>query len=240
MTKKCTVTWMVNEKYIRMYEGQFREYFKSLHRLQDCTNYILTHLETNQLLVQIAASENCHHVRILPIVRPEGKFDFYRHTGYITLLKTTSHETYIVTDSRDVIFQTDVPIMTGLHLISEGFKYHQSGWNMNDAQSMPIGLDNFEVINAGTQVGSKDALIALYESLLKKHEEIQGGSDQALLNWMVHTNQIQGTIHRPQDSCLCLTGEGVRLGIVSPIRVNGIPYRQLNEPYNFIHQWDRF
>jgi hypothetical protein len=146
---------------------------------------------------------------------------------------------------RDVIFQCDVPHMDGLNVAAEGMKFRDSEWNTNDIRQLvhttaPFSFDGLDVINGGLQVGSPDALTALYEAVLPFIETPNRGySDQAVTNWLIHRGIVPATVHHPDSSDFCMTGEPYRLGL-RKASWNGTHYvDEQGRPWRIIHQHDR-
>jgi hypothetical protein len=144
-------------------------------------------------------------------------------------------------------------------LTSEGFRTSRSGFacvdNFEFQRDVPkecmkdIG-DKF-VVNGGVSLGTWRALmdyhLLLWATMLKSRGRC---TDQAAINYLMATleNDETYSISFPQHDWLCLTGEGVKEGVVEPNAKElgmgfddnlGILKNPKGEPYCMIHQWDR-
>lgn len=179
------------------------------------------------------------------------KLDF-KNTDYYDLLRNRWHAFYkyliqseksykrvVISDSRDVLFQ-DLSFLKhpGVNLVCEGFLHQDSSWNYNDQMDLQFHLKtripclNWPVLNGGFQVGDHLDMINFCKNFSIACAFAPAGTytDQAILNYMYNTICVDDRdIHFPQESNLCLTGEGVKNGIV------GLSYSS----YSVFHQWDR-
>lgn len=175
----------------------------------------------------------------------------------------------LITDSRDVVFQAnpfdwiniwrkrlekikgnndfinDFVVFT-----SEGFKRTQSGFAciehfefQRDVPMPHLKNDNDKyVCNAGVTLGTAKAIqnfeLLMFMTTMKT---IGRCTDQAALNYILYFLENNNTyqISFPQHDNLCLTGEGVKIGCVEPLLINGKLFNPNNELYFIIHQWDR-
>jgi hypothetical protein len=175
----------------------------------------------------------------------------------------------LITDSRDVVFQAnpfdwidiwknrineikgDVSFLNHFVIFtSEGFRRSESGFAciehfefQRDVPMPHLKNDNSKfVCNAGVTLGTPRA-IQDYEFLMfmTSMKTIGRCTDQASLNYMLHFLADDKTyqISFPQHDNLCLTGEGVKVGSVEPILIDGKLFNPKNELYFMIHQWDR-
>jgi hypothetical protein len=173
------------------------------------------------------------------------------------------------TDSRDVVFQANpfdwVVEWRARHdtihgdkgfldhfvvLMSEGFKMAQSGFALVDhfefQRDVPrpyLREDRDRwVVNGGVFLGTPRAMqdwhFLIWVTTMKT---IGRCTDQATVNWLMHYLENDDTyqISFPQHDHLCLTGEGVKEGVVEPLLKDGFLLNSKNQVYKMVHQWDR-
>lgn len=68
-----------------------------------------------------------------------------------------------------------------------------------------------------------------------------GQTDQETINWLMYYLENDDTyqISFPQHDSLCLTGIGVKEGMIEPILKDGILFSPQNKPYYIVHQWNK-
>ena len=135
-------------------------------------------------------------------------------------------------------------------LISEGFKAQQSGFacieHMEFERDIPRPFlrdrkDRW-VCNGGTILGTPLAMqnfhFLVWMTTLKT---IGRCTDQATINWLMNYLDDEETynISFPQTDNLCLTGEGVKEGVVEPLLKDGNLISPNGKIYAIVHQWDR-
>jgi hypothetical protein len=226
-------------------------YLRSLRNVKDCVHAMVCQdVQENLELVELAAE--CD-VGLIWIDDLRIRDDFYwmgrdRHRLFLWFLKSFAYDQVIVTDCRDVIFQTDVQPLGGLHLVAEGMLYRESEWNTRDVSRVPEesikGIENSLVLNGGIQAGSRVNLIALYERFAQavgRAEFAESTSEQGVLNVLHYRNELGDTkIHSPYRSTLCLTGEAIKLGLFEDYTFEDGLFRNAEGvPYQIVHQWDR-
>lgn len=174
----------------------------------------------------------------------------------------------IITDCRDVLFQRnpfewiddwksrfdDVQgnkefLDHFVVLTSEGFKNSRSGFacvdNFEFQSDIPIEhhkeLKNKWVVNGGVSLGTSQALMnyhfLVWATMLKTRGRC---TDQAAINYLMAVLDDDATysVSFPQHDWLCLTGEGVKEGVILK-HENGVLMNQSGQIYALIHQWDR-
>ena len=175
----------------------------------------------------------------------------------------------IITDCRDVLFQQspfdwidDWKTRFGnVHgnkdflnnfvvLTSEGFKVSQSGFacidNFEFQNDVPEvhrkDIKDQRVVNGGVSLGTPQALMnfhfLIWATMLKTRGRC---TDQSAINYLMSilNEDASYSISYPQHDWLCLTGEGVKEGVVQPQHEDGVLKNPLGHPYAVIHQWDR-
>lgn len=98
------------------------------------------------------------------------------------------------------------------------------------------------VINGGIFLGTPRAMqdwnFLIWTASLKSSERC---TDQAAVNWLMYYLEDDDAyqVSFPQHDNLCLTGEGVKEGAVSPKLESGVAFNHAGRPYYIVHQWDR-
>lgn len=162
----------------------------------------------------------------------------------------SSYEYCVITDSKDVVFQSDpLPVPSKVVLVDEGMMHSQSGWNMIDQFEAQANVREFRtdyskqpVLNGGVVLGTtegvKNYLFLLWSNTLRA---IGRCTDQGVLNYLYADLQHDSDylVVDPNSSSVCLTGEAVKEGFVTPIFKNGIFFHKSGEAYAIVHQWER-
>jgi len=191
-------------------------------------------------------------------------WDYLNNHGY-------KYQYVLVTDSRDVVFQAnpfewvdewksrfdkingDKTFLNHFVILTaEGHKIQQSGFACIDQfefeRNVPEVFQkkdkNRYVINGGIFLGTPRALqdwhYLIWVTTLKT---IGGCTDQATVNWLFYHLENDDTyqISFPQIDNLCLTGEGIKEGVIHPtFKEDCCFYNSDNgKKYYILHQWDR-
>ncbi len=179
------------------------------------------------------------------------------------------YEHVLATDCRDVVFQGNpfdwVPQWKGLFdhikgekqfldhfvvLVAEGHKMSASGFALTEhfefERDVPFPYmksdRNRHVVNGGTFMGTsramKDWHFLVWITALKT---LGRCTDQATINWLLYYLEHDASyqVSFPQTDNLCLTGEGVKEGAVSPVLDKGKLLNPDGKMYYMVHQWDR-
>ena len=182
-----------------------------------------------------------------------------RHLAYWEYLNRDFHDRYLITDSKDVIFQEDpflLPMNRGVTLVSEGMLHKQSHWNTIDQLEAQRNVREFQketanrpVLNGGVLLGDRDSLRNLLFLLWTNTVRATGRcTDQGVLNYLYYFLERDLLYHvaDPNSSALCLTGEAVKEGFVHPQFEGGkVLSERAVKPsgrgftYSIFHQWDR-
>jgi hypothetical protein len=246
MNGKLTIAGAHGAAYCNKQESGLRRYVDSLSHLTDCDHVVFS----NELAPWLEALLAERGVRVV-YHRIWGDFVLACQRDRLRFVREEcrGYQTIIHTDMRDLFFQADVPHLSGLNLIAEGMQFQHSGWNQRDMQKLvhakpPASLlfEEWPVLNGGVQIGSPDALADFYEAILPYMEDHPrfGYSDQAVANYLVHRLGWPATVHHPETSDLCLTGEACALRIRdAPMNERGQYVDKLGRPYRIVHQLDR-
>lgn len=205
--------------------------------------------EKDAIIYDVNAGENYYIFR-----------DRHKHF-YDYLCKNSDKYKYVlVTDSRDVVFQSN-PFdwienklldsdKEAVFITAEGFKRQQSGFacieHFEFQRDVPLPYlqnDNDKMVcNAGVTLGTLNAVknfeLLMFMTAMKT---IGRCTDQAALNFLleIFKDDPVYNISQPTNDNLCLTGEGVRMGSVEPMLQDKKLYNPQNELYCMVHQWDR-
>lgn len=167
----------------------------------------------------------------------------------------SNYNRVIVTDSRDVVFQSNPFDWKNeknhfVTFMAEGFKRSESGFaciehfEFQRDVPQPHLKENSDrwVCNAGVIFGTSRA-IQDFEFLMFSvtMKTIGRCTDQAALNYLLHFLERDPAyqISFPQAENLCLTGEGIKQGSVCPVVKDDTVCAPNGLPYHIIHQWDR-
>lgn len=186
---------------------------------------------------------------------------FFFYWDFLT--RNPGHHLVLVVDSRDVLFQADVFCRIAekaiysqygkdkVHIISEGMKHRDSGWNIKDQLSVQRHLGifagnflDFPVVSGGVMLGPVEKIRQLcflvWATTLHNGGEC---TDQGVLNYLWRYLRCDGNyiLHDPAVDDLVATGEGIKCGLNPvPHFQNGLLYcSATQQPYAIFHQWDR-
>jgi hypothetical protein len=167
-----------------------------------------------------------------------------------------------ITDTRDVIFQTnpttffDTHMEYDIYFPSEGVRFKDESWNMGMIHNLfgPFiseSLKDGVACNSGTMFGKADAIkkLMLKMYLIAKNFGATG-SDQPTMNVLIHLTQPDNTTILPIDEgwgCQCGTILNPKLSsvLVDPIpTIKNIDNKQVfvnskSVPFVLVHQYDR-
>jgi len=258
--QNAIVTWASGELFLELPE--FKVFLSSIERLSlKC--YVFTHdmpsEKENELLdrgfdVVRFSGDDIHMV-----VR-DRFLEIYRW-----LLKNSSDLNHVIlTDSKDVVFQTN-PFecdkrVFGMELIPqklvflchEGGKHYQSEWNATNQIKFQMNVGEFKqkftnspIINSGFIYGHVELIRNL--SFLIWSNSITTAmpiSEQATLNYLYFylKDDPAYVLLEPEKTALCATGEGVKQNWLDfvPAMKDGLLYHPvLKTPYAAFHQWER-
>jgi hypothetical protein len=246
---RCTVTLLAGE---------------SLAVNPDLSTYLRSvranvHADHHIIVADLSAEAQAHlcslgfHITCVPRL---NNILHNRWLCYYAFVAHSSYTLYAITDCRDVVFQRDPfdELPSGsmaLILSSEGWSHGASHWNTADqcryraSQGLAPGNPEWEVLNGGVHVGTRDALsqlsLALAVSLFCGHPD---ATDQAALNYICHSFlsfDPRYSVRSPLESAFCATGAtiGALLNSGHALWDGGrLQHRTLGD-YAIIHQWDR-
>jgi hypothetical protein len=182
-----------------------------------------------------------------------------RHVFFANYLNSyqNAYRFVVVTDSRDVLFQSNpVEYLQGccgpefVVLAAEGMHHIDSPWNMEEQAAFQQGLGahaseykDWLVLNGGIQLGTVNRVRHLLFDIWLASLRITGG-DQAALNYIGDHLELDYTVKvmHPASSPFCVTGEGINVGKYSPMprfKDGLIVLGDLDTPYFIFHQWNR-
>lgn len=135
-------------------------------------------------------------------------------------------------------------------LTAEGHKMSQSGFacieefefQRDTHKELHKSDHNRWIVNGGVAVGTPRALQDHHMTVWAMMTKTAGRcTDQAAINWLFHylEDDDMYSVSFPQHDNLCLTGEGVKEGAVTPTIKEGKVFNPKGVPYCLIHQWDR-
>jgi hypothetical protein len=243
MNRKCTLAGAHGSHWCDSHREGLERYVESLQNLTDCDHVVATNelpgwFETmlNGAGVHILKREK----KVIPD-RESNRFALDCYMARLDFMRKCEYETVIHTDSCDVTFQVDIPVMKGLHLVSEGMTHADSQFNREDQEKFrPHDWRDLlprDVVNGGTHIGSKWNLIAFYETLLTYTANCSRTyTDQAVANFLAWKCGFGKNVHHPAISDLCLTGEGVRYGVQAIKDAMGDYVDPFGRPYMIVHQ----
>lgn len=249
---------------------QFNVYYNSsIKNIPDCDHVYLTNNlkdEWKNCLLEddsVDVVEFKHPIKHLFCDRHFAYWEYLIDHGH-------KYKEILISDCRDILFQKNpfewvnewksrFEKIKGNHkflndfviVTSEGFKMSRNGFSTIENFKFEQDISpNFRaktkeqfVINGGVSLGTPLALKNyhfLIWSLMSKNT--QDYTDQAAINWAFTFLKEDETysISFPQQDTLCLTGEGVKEGVVSPSFQDGlIKNSLLDQSYFMVHQWDR-
>ena len=260
MKLDAIITWASGDKFCRLPE--FNIFLKSIKKIgMSCDVIIFTHdmptdirqkLFADGFEVIDADAKNIH------LVVRDRFLEIYRW-----LVKDgRKYHRVLLTDSKDVLFQTD-PFYYGrswdqeygdeyVILCLEGGLHYQSEWNAVNQIKYQSNRFPFErkftqspIINSGFIIGTREEMKNL--SLMIWSNSIGTAwplSEQATLNYLYHF-LIEDPIYKLADPCvshLCATGEGIKQGWLEkpPVFKNNRLYHPHDDKlYCAFHQWER-
>jgi hypothetical protein len=174
-----------------------------------------------------------------------------RHAFYRALVRHRRPDRVLLSDLRDVLFQTDpfvaIQDSRSLHVFAEdprvslGACPHNSKW-LASAYGLPEveALAGRTIICAGVTFGSAAAVEAYLVTMIDELSRIRAshsGTDQACHNVIVYDDQLAVRVHENVE------GPIYTMGNVPPedLRWNdqGLLVNGLGEPYAVLHQYDR-
>jgi len=180
-----------------------------------------------------------------------------RHLLYHQYLLNKNYEKVLITDSKDVYFQTNpfnnTPKKSFIWLGAEGNIQINSPWNTEDQEKaqhdlIPAyqrDLAQQPILNAGFFMGSRREIqnlcLTIWSQTLRSQQKY---TDQAVLNYLYYflKNDPIYKVHTPQESKWIITGHGIELGWTADQcewRDNLLYHKTLNQPFAAFHQWDR-
>lgn len=250
----ATVTWASGLNFCD--KPEFWVYIKSLKNT-DADHFVLTH-EIN--IIQKLEIEK-HGIFVIEVDRNQLKDNFFLDRNFVFArfmlqLMKYGYEHVTITDSKDVIFQKNIfEVNNKLTLVSEGFKHRDSSWNLADQFTFhsgvrsdkkelvgpPIDLSDKFVINGGVIIGNPLVLFELTEEIAETGRCSSGKfTDQAVLNHLIYTEQIENFhITNPEEN-ICLMGEAIKEGFVTDYKFkDGKFFNSKDEEFYIVHQWDR-
>lgn len=181
------------------------------------------------------------------------------------LSENTEYRTVAITDTRDVIFQTnpseffDTHTEFDIYFPSEGILFKDENWNMNMVGNL-FGPFIFEevkekvVCNSGTIFGKAHSIKKLMlEMYLVGKNFGATGADQPTMNVLLHLTEPHNTTILPMDAgwaCQCGTTLEPANSRLRPMLLEPVPTVQnINgknmfvnsklEPFVLVHQYDR-
>lgn len=249
MNKYAVCTYASGESFCN--SDGFKTYISSLKNIPNADFFIFTHDMPESVQNELS------HINIVKV--DKNKIHYLMRDRNLVFYEWMCenydlYESFLFTDSKDVIFQ-DNPFefenINGAILASEGMKHKDSLWNLNDQSQSQINVREFTieiqekpVINGGIIMGNgpilKNHFLLLWTNTIRS---IGRCTDQGILNylyqWLEKTHKY--TVMCPLISNFCLTGEGVKQGVVkSDFRDDGCYYYSLyDQKYAIVHQWDR-
>ena len=148
--------------------------------------------------------------------------DQYLHYWHWLLEIQHCYNLFFFTDSKDVIFQRDIPKISTrkVFLTEEGMTHGQCQWNTNDQMQAQIDVKDYQiapfddkpVINGGILWGNGSGLRELFFLLWAATIKSSGKcTEQGVLNYLYNYLSFDHrykTIH-PESKYGCLTGTGV-------------------------------
>jgi len=189
---------------------------------------------------------------VVDVKRKSKAFFTHRWQAYLEFMESSDFETVIVTDSRDVLFQSCPFSFCGdekVHLSHEGFEHGKSEFNMRDQMSLQLAsqedLCNFSgwpVVNGGIMMAKKrpacDFAFLMWTNCVAR----PSCTDQATINFLAQHMPLRClSVHNPNSDSFCLTGEGVKHSFIleKPFFNENKVTKPNGEPFAIFHQWDR-
>ena len=235
------ITYAAGETFFD--KPDFWIYLESLCQFDDLTKVVITHDMSDEVCQRIRDMHvNVH--RVTPKLMKFISRDRHLATWDFLLEHGHKYKYVMITDSRDVYFQSD-PFqwidqwksrfgdICGnqefldhfIVLTSEGFNISASGFNCIEQFEFQRDIpETFhqenrkrEVVNGGVILGIPRAVQHhLYLMWISTLKSSGTITDQAALNWMYHHLQEDESysLSSPQRDWLCVTGEGVKEGHV--------------------------
>ena len=179
---------------------------------------------------------------------------------YAEFLNSHPCERVLITDAKDVLFNSDPfecadlsTLPPGLEeyliLVSEGFTHGQSLWNLLDQTALQemvpdAKCEKWDVINGGVQLGTYNVMYGFCDAVYRALVTLRPNcSDQAYINYMYHTQwklKNEFVMADPYYDWFCCIGEPVARNIHGyPIDLTTWHNPKLAKPYSIVHQWER-
>ncbi len=248
-SKECSLTLIAGEAFST--SAGVRVYLQSLAHAFTGDKYVLVFDITAQREKEIQDGGF-----IVARVPPVANLLRNRWRLYDAFIAATSYERYLISDSKDVIFQGnpfDYPLAADTaFLAGEGMLHRGSVWNIQDQVGLQRGLsvtvecNNWQIINGGVQYGTRQKMKELSGAMCQTMFGPMVCTDQAALNYIYHTalkNDPGYILALPDAQAFCATGEPIRAGAAMvgyELHWNG---KELYGPhvgiYRIVHQWDR-
>lgn len=256
-SENVLLTWASGVSYEQ--SETFEIFLKSAAEHCRCNKYLMTH-SLSYTAKRKVIDHGFHLLEIPPSEADWVVRDRFLHYSKF-LMEIAGHPYALVVDSRDVLFQDDpfermisIPMETRnsfdgishflprFYVASEGHVHEDSEWNFQDQHKLmnlfkPYDFGSWEIINGGFQYGSRLNLAELFETIYElsnPYGRIAPPTDQAVLNYLVHTGLSKPTILDPLEHSVILHGE--------PLKTGALQFDLLTanyERYAIFHQWDR-
>jgi Tfp pilus assembly protein PilF len=248
-SKECSVAVISGEKFSGI-EG-VGVYLKSLARVFGGDKYILA----NGLFAERIREIKSLGFKIIQIPRMEAVLSG-RWRIYDAFIGATRYERYLLTDSKDVLFQGnpfDFPLgEDSVVLVGEGMVHGNSVWNILDqaAFQRSIGVEvdfkDWHVINSGVEYGTREKMKELVGRVCRIMSGPMASTDQAALNYIYHISlksDARYVLALPGAKAFCATGWSEREG--TPVEGYDLKWNgeKFFSPrvgvYGIVHQWER-
>jgi tetratricopeptide (TPR) repeat protein len=247
--KECSLTVIAGEEFAAS-EG-VQAYLGSLARVLSGDHYVFAH----GLSAEREGAIQRFGLKIAHVPRMEHLL-CDRWWLYDSFIGATRYERYLITDSKDVVFQGN-PFDYSLDeewvvLAGEGTLHRDSIWNIKDQAalqgSLGVALDfkDWQVVNGGLQYGTRKKMKALAGQMCREMSRPITSTDQAVLNYVYHTslrNDPGYVVASSDTQAFCVTCGPICEGAVDDgheLRWNG---KELYSPrvgvYQIVHQWER-
>jgi hypothetical protein len=252
--KDAIVTWASGEAFCKLPE--FKVFLESIKRLDmPCDKVIITQIMPDEVRKEITD----YGFQVFDSDLPKNSVILRdRLLGtYRWLLKHNNYNRILLTDAKDVVFQSDpfdyVRVSEEFVLLcSEGGKQWQSQWNAHEQMKIQANraphvykFSKNPIINSGFIVGTykeiRNLALLLWSNSIPTKYIV---TDQATLNYL-HPYLLEDPayyIADPMMTSLCATGEGIKEGWldIEPTFEDGkLIHPIFKKPYCAFHQWER-
>lgn len=236
-------------------DAGFKKFLESLNVVKNANIVFFTHDMPEKVQKELS------QIGKVEFVSPSEVNQIFcdRHLHYFNYLTKNKLDKVLLTDCRDVVFQTDpfdYEFKSKIVLVAEGIppaksRFHKIEQYMYQKDIVLKFLrDHGEfVLNGGILYGDAEAVkyhcrIIWFASLKPPYPTPEflspGYSDQAVLNYVYNflKDDPDYYVADPEIINFCLTGEGYPY--VNGVKyLDGIYYHSSGKPYSIVHQWDR-